>query len=95
MSADELEQIDAADIGEGHADVEAARAALGLADSESLVARGEAGPTLCDLAQERSAAAIVMGSRGRGGIKRALLGSVSDYVVRNARCPVVVTGPSE
>jgi nucleotide-binding universal stress UspA family protein len=36
-----------------------------------------------------------MGSRGRGGIKRALLGSVSDYVVRNARCPVVVTGPSE
>jgi len=95
MSADELEQIDAAEVGEGHADVEAARVALGRDDAESLVARGDAGPTLCDLAQERSAAAIVMGSRGRGGIKRALLGSVSDYVVRNARCPVVVTGPAE
>lgn len=35
--------------------------------------------------------AIVIGTRGRGGIKRALLGSVSDYVVRNAPCPVVVT----
>jgi nucleotide-binding universal stress UspA family protein len=35
-----------------------------------------------------------MGSRGRGGIKRALLGSVSDYVVRNAHCSVVITRPS-
>src|SRR5215471_19958562 len=75
MSADELEQIDAAQVAEGHADVEAARAALGQADAEALVPRGDAGPTLCDLARERSAAAIVMGSRGRGGIKRALLGS--------------------
>jgi nucleotide-binding universal stress UspA family protein len=32
------------------------------------------------------------GSRGRGGLTRALLGSVSDYIVRNAPCPVVVTG---
>jgi len=32
-----------------------------------------------------------MGSRGRGGVKRALLGSVSDYVTRNAPCSVVIT----
>jgi nucleotide-binding universal stress UspA family protein len=94
MSADELEQIEAAQVAEGRADVEAARAAVGRADAEPLVARGDAGPVLCDLARERSAAAIVMGSRGRGGIKRALLGSVSDYVVRNAGCPVVITGPA-
>jgi len=36
-------------------------------------------------------AATVMGSRGRGGLRRALLGSVSDYVVRNAPCTVMVT----
>ena len=36
--------------------------------------------------------AIVRGSRGRGGLRRAVLGSVSDHVVRNAPCPVVVTG---
>jgi nucleotide-binding universal stress UspA family protein len=35
-----------------------------------------------------------MGSRGRGGIKRALLGSVSDHVVRNAPCPVVIARPT-
>jgi nucleotide-binding universal stress UspA family protein len=33
---------------------------------------------------------VVMGSHGRTGIKRALLGSVAEKVVRHARCPVVV-----
>ncbi len=33
---------------------------------------------------------IVMGSRGRGGIKRALMGSVSDSVVRHAHCPAMI-----
>ena len=33
---------------------------------------------------------IVVGSRGRGRIRRALMGSVSDSVVRHAHCPVLV-----
>jgi len=32
----------------------------------------------------------VVGSRGLGGIKRALMGSVSDSVMRHAHCPVLV-----
>jgi nucleotide-binding universal stress UspA family protein len=31
-----------------------------------------------------------MGSRGRGGMNRALMGSISDSVVRHAHCPVLV-----
>jgi nucleotide-binding universal stress UspA family protein len=31
-----------------------------------------------------------MGSRGRGRIRRALMGSVSDSVVRHAPCPVTI-----
>lgn len=34
---------------------------------------------------------VVMGSHGRTGIKRVLLGSVAEKVVRHARCPVLVT----
>jgi nucleotide-binding universal stress UspA family protein len=62
---------------------------------ETSVIEGEPGPALCQFAAEMSATAIVVGSRGLGRIKRAFLGSVSDYVVRNAPCPVVVTRSPE
>jgi nucleotide-binding universal stress UspA family protein len=64
---------------------------LGLEGAGSHVISGDPGPAICTLASELSAAAIVIGSRGRGGLKRAVLGSVSDHVVRHAPCPVLVT----
>ena len=45
------------------------------------------------LAEEVGAGLIVMGSRGLGGGRRALMGSVSDSVVRHAHCPVLVVRP--
>ena len=42
------------------------------------------------LAEELGADLVVLGSRGLGGIRRALIGSVSDSVVRHAHCPVLV-----
>src|SRR5215218_3255755 len=41
-------------------------------------------------AEEIVAGLIVMGSRGYGRLRRALLGSVSDAVVRHAHCPVTI-----
>jgi nucleotide-binding universal stress UspA family protein len=45
------------------------------------------------LAEEIGAGLIVMGSRGAGGVRRVLMGSVSDSVVRHAHCPVMVVRP--
>jgi nucleotide-binding universal stress UspA family protein len=65
---------------------------LALAGAETIVLDGTPGPALCDLAGSLPATVIVVGTRGRGGLRRAVLGSVSDHVVRNAPCPVVVSG---
>lgn len=43
-----------------------------------------------DLAEELGAGLVVVGSRGLGPLKRALMGSVSTSVVRHAHCPVLV-----
>jgi nucleotide-binding universal stress UspA family protein len=41
-------------------------------------------------ARERDVVAIVLGSRGRSGVQRLLLGSVAEGVLRNAPCPVMI-----
>ena len=51
---------------------------------------GRADDEIVSLAEEEGAGLIVMGSRGQGGIQRALMGSVSAAVVQHAHCPVLV-----
>ncbi|HSK99362.1 MAG TPA: universal stress protein [Rubrobacteraceae bacterium] len=50
---------------------------------------------IVEVAEDIGAGLIVMGSRGLGGIRRALIGSVSDSVVRHAHCPVLIVRPEE
>lgn len=64
--------------------VERADLRIGRADEEIVVA-----------AEEMNADLIVIGSRGLGGVRRALMGSVSDSVVRHAHCPVLVVRKEE
>jgi nucleotide-binding universal stress UspA family protein len=76
---------------DGEARVRAAADTLSLDNVETRVLEGRPGPALCSFAEAVGADTIILGTRGRGRIKRALLGSVADYVVRNAPCPVLVT----
>jgi nucleotide-binding universal stress UspA family protein len=48
-----------------------------------------------ELAEELGTDIIVVGSRGLGGFRRALIGSVSDSLVRHAPCPVLVVREKE
>jgi nucleotide-binding universal stress UspA family protein len=72
------------------AEVERVHSAGGTVAQAHLM-MGEVAREIVHLAEDLRAGLIVMGSRGRGGIRRALIGSVSDSVVRHAHCPVMVT----
>ena len=57
---------------------------------EAHLRRGRKDEEIVRVAEEIGAGLIVMGSRGLGGVRRALMGSVSDSVIRHAHCPVLV-----
>lgn len=65
---------------------------LDLGDVEIVAIVGEPGEAICNLAASLRATAIVIGTSGRTGLRRAMMGSTSDHVVRHAPCPVVVQG---
>jgi universal stress protein A len=51
---------------------------------------GPPGEVICWLAADQQCDLIVMGTHGRSGLMHLLMGSVAEYVLRHARCPVVV-----
>src|SRR5262245_41371015 len=66
-------------------------------DADAIAAKGKpkAWPTLLELAREYDASVIVIGSRGLGAVKSAVLGSVSSGVLHHAHRPVLVVPPPE
>ena len=59
-----------------------------------LVWTGDPGESIVSAAEAENVDLVVVGTHGRGTIGRLLLGSVSEHVVRNAPCPVLVIRPA-
>ena len=69
--------------------------ALGLAEKEgvkhdSLTAKGIPFEQIVNLAKELNVDLIVMGTYGRKGAERILIGSVAERVIEYSQCPVLV-----
>jgi nucleotide-binding universal stress UspA family protein len=62
-----------------------------VVESHLLIGRPDA--AIVWLAEEIGAGLVVIGSRGLGGLRRALIGSGSDSVVRHAHCSVMMIRP--
>ena len=48
------------------------------------------GEFLCEAAKKNNVKLIVAGRRGLGKVRRTVIGSVSDYIIHHADCPVLV-----
>lgn len=56
---------------------------------EARLVVGDPAAAIVDLARQAGANLIVIGSHGRTGLRRLLMGSVAEHVVRKAACPVL------
>ena len=65
----------------------------GLAVSGAVI-NGGIVPTLQDYAERHGIGLVVMTTHGRGGIRRAVLGSVTDQLVRSVPLPVLIVTPA-
>ena len=63
--------------------------------TEGVVLRNDGRMAESQLAELQNMRVLLEEARGLGGLRRALMGSVSDSVVRHAHCPVLVVGPEE
>lgn len=57
---------------------------------EYKLAKGDATNSILEVTQESGCDLIVLGTHGRTGLSRVLIGSVAEHVMRNAPCPVLV-----
>lgn len=77
-----------------HADMVVSRSLSQASDlgvrADGLVLRGGPAEALADAAETRDCSMVVIGSRGRGGVARVLLGSVADRLVHISKRPVLV-----
>src|SRR5918997_1592743 len=69
--------------------------AVGGTVAQAHLRMGTPDAEVIDLAEVLGVGLVVVGSRGLGGIRRALMGRVSDSVLRHAHCPVLVVRKEE
>ena len=62
--------------------------------AQSFIAEGDVHDEIIKAAEEKDADLIVMGTHGRRGLNRLLLGSVAESVARRAHCPVLLIRPA-
>ena len=63
--------------------------------ADYVIYEGFAEECILDYAKRQEADIIIMGSHGRRGLKRMILGSVAEHVIRRAPCPVLVVKENE
>ncbi|CAL9245915.1 unnamed protein product [Arabidopsis halleri] len=64
-----------------------------MVKTETMILEGDPKEMICQAVEQTHVDLLVVGSRGLGMIKRAFLGSVSDYCAQHAKCPILIVRP--
>jgi nucleotide-binding universal stress UspA family protein len=66
---------------------------LNAVEHEVVIAEGNISEVISNLIQQKEIDLVVVGTRGRTGLGKALLGSVAEQILRQSPCPVLTVGP--
>jgi nucleotide-binding universal stress UspA family protein len=71
-----------------------AKSALSCAQHEGILARGETWNVISDLIRSYAIDLVILGTRGKHGLQKLVLGSRAEQIFRQADCPVLTVGPN-
>lgn len=63
--------------------------------AEPVILEGDPKEMICQAAEQMHPDIVVVGSRGLSKLKRAFLGSVSDYCAHHVKCPILIVKPQK
>src|SRR5215831_6680988 len=96
ISQDVIDQVYSQEVAEVKQKVRELAAPRDQVEPEIVLERGPVADSILQFAECRDIDLIAMGTHGRRGLDRVVLGSVTERVLRKARCPVLaVHGPTE
>ncbi len=67
---------------------------IGHVHHKEILERGPVGEVVLDVIQRENIDLLVLGTHGRTGLKKLVLGSIAEELFRRAPCPVLTVGPS-
>ncbi len=90
----EVQELAAQALREAHDHMKAFGPRLGGIPHEALLKKGDIWDELSSLTKEKNIDLIVLGTHGRSGVSKLLIGSVAEKIFRQSTCPVLTVGPN-
>ncbi len=90
----EVQALAAQALREAHESARGLERRLGAIPHEAILSKGDIWEQLSFIAKEKNVDLIVLGTHGRAGVSKLVMGSVAERIFRQSACPVLTVGPN-